>query len=59
MHQLPPGAQPHLLKTAAEIPEDALNQNIETKDMCRECHLKLWGLEGAPAGKKHKKPKSH
>ncbi len=58
-HMAHGGRQPHLLKMAAEIPEDALNQNTETKDMCRECHLKLWGLEGAPAGKKHKKPKSH
>jgi len=47
--------QPHLLKAAAEIPEDALNQNTETKDMCRECHLRMWGLEGPPLKKKNKR----
>ena len=26
--------------------EDALNHNLETKDMCTKCHLRLWGLEG-------------
>ena len=41
------GMQPHLLKMGAEIPEDALNQSTETKDMCRKCHLLMWGLEGA------------
>ena len=49
------GTQPHLLKAAAEIPEDALNQNTETKDMCRKCHLLLWGLDGSVSGKKGKK----
>src|SRR5579863_660231 len=49
------GRQAHLLKAAAEIPEDAMNQNIETKDMCRQCHLRMWGLEGASLKKKHKK----
>jgi len=36
----------HYLKMGAEIPEDALNQNTETKDMCHKCHLILWGLDG-------------
>ncbi len=49
------GAQLHLLKMGAEIPEDALNQNTEIKDMCRKCHLRLWGLEGATSGKKKNK----
>ena len=49
------GAQLHLLKMGAEIPEDALNHNTETKDMCRKCHLMIWGLEGSATGKKHKK----
>ena len=51
------GAQLHNLKMGAEIPEDALNQNTETKDMCRKCHLLMWGLDGATSGKKHKKRK--
>lgn len=52
------GAQLHLLKMGAEIPEDALNQNTETKDMCRKCHLRLWGLEGATSpNKRNKKAK--
>lgn len=38
----------------SEVPEDALNQNTETKDMCEKCHMKLWGMEGG-AGKKRKK----
>jgi len=46
------GAQLHLLKMGSEIPEDALNQNTETKDMCRKCHLRLWGLESVTSGKK-------
>ena len=50
------GTKPHHLKMGSEIPEDALNQNTETKDMCRKCHLALWGLDGA-AGKKNKKTK--
>ena len=53
------GAQLHLLKMGAEIPEDALNQNTETKDMCRKCHLRLWGLDGAVSGKKSKKKKAN
>ena len=49
------GGKTHYLKMAAEIPEDALNQNTETKDMCSKCHLRLWGLDGAGGNKKHKK----
>jgi hypothetical protein len=45
----------HLLKMAAAIPEDALNQNTETKDLCRQCHLRMWGLEGASQPKHQKK----
>jgi predicted CXXCH cytochrome family protein len=52
------GAKLHLLKMGAEIPEDALNQNTETNDMCRKCHLILWGLEGATSAKNHKHKKS-
>ena len=48
------GTLDHHLKMAASIPEDALNQNTETKDMCRECHSVLWGQNGA-SGKKGKK----
>jgi len=48
------GMKVHLLKMAAAIPEDALNQNTETKDMCRQCHLRMWGLEGV-SQQKHKK----
>lgn len=55
---LPHGAmQPHLLKMGSEIPEDALNQNTETTDMCRKCHIRLWGLDRVPA-KKKKRAKS-
>ena len=57
-HQPHGGAQLHLLKMGSQIPEDALNQNTQTKDMCRECHLLLWGLDGAAsAKKKNKKPR--
>ena len=52
------GGKLHHLKMASEIPEDALNQNPETKDMCRQCHLRMWGLEGA-SDKKKKKHKPH
>lgn len=48
------GTKEHYLRMAAEIPEDALNHNTETDDMCRKCHMILWGLDGK-AGKKHKK----
>lgn len=53
------GTQPHLLKVGAEIPEDAMNQNTETKDMCRKCHLLMWGLEGSSLKAKNKKKKDH
>ena len=49
------GNKLHQLKMGAEIPEDALNQNTETRDMCEKCHIKLWGMEGAGKGKKWKK----
>ena len=53
---LPHGAgKPHLLKMASEIPEDALNQNTETNDMCRKCHMRLWGLDGSTGNKKKNK----
>jgi predicted CXXCH cytochrome family protein len=45
----------HYLKMGSEIPEDALNRNSETKDMCHMCHLRLWGLEGSAKGKKKKR----
>lgn len=48
------GMQPHLLRMGAEIPEDAMNQNVETNDMCRKCHMRIWGLDQVPAKKKHK-----
>lgn len=41
------GNKLHQLKMGAEIPEDALNQNTETRDICEKCHMKLWGMEGA------------
>lgn len=53
-HRAHGGSQAHLLKAAAEVPEDALNHVTETKDMCRKCHLLMWGLEGASV-KKNKK----
>jgi len=49
------GTKLHHLKMGAEIPEDALNQNTETKDICRKCHLILWGLDGTGAKKSKKK----
>ena len=51
-HDAHGGTQLHLLKMGAAIPEDALNQVTETNDMCRKCHMRLWGLEGYSAGKK-------
>jgi hypothetical protein len=39
---------------ASEIPEDALNQNTETNDMCRKCPMRLWGLDGSTGNKKNK-----
>ncbi len=47
------GTMLHYLKMGSEIPEDALNRNSETKDMCHKCHLRLWGLDGS-GGKKKK-----
>jgi hypothetical protein len=38
----------------AEIPGDALNQNTEIRDMCEECHMKLWGVEGEKTQSKKK-----
>jgi hypothetical protein len=38
------GTKLHHLKMSAEIAEDGLNQNTETKDMWHKCHLILWGL---------------
>jgi len=49
------GNKLHQLRMGAEIPEDALNQNTETKDICETCHMKLWGMERVAAGKKGKK----
>jgi predicted CXXCH cytochrome family protein len=49
------GAMLHHLKMGSEIPEDALNQNTETKDMCHKCHLRLWGLDGDRSKKKKKR----
>jgi len=57
-HRAHGGGKLHLLKMGSEIPEDALNQNTETNDMCRKCHLILWGLDGATSAKKHKNKKS-
>jgi predicted CXXCH cytochrome family protein len=49
------GNKLHQLKMGAEIPEDALNQNTEVRDMCEKCHMKLWGVEGAGTQRKRKK----
>ncbi len=49
------GNKLHQLKMGAEIPEDVLNQNTETRDMCEKCHMKLWGIEGHANGHKKKK----
>ncbi|HYM77695.1 MAG TPA: cytochrome c3 family protein [Candidatus Dormibacteraeota bacterium] len=49
------GTKLHYLKMGSEIPEDALNQNTETKSMCEQCHMRLWGLDGEAAGKGKKK----
>jgi predicted CXXCH cytochrome family protein len=43
-----------LLKMGEQIPEDALNEITETKDMCRKCHYVLWGLGPATSAKKKK-----
>lgn len=49
------GTMLHYLKMGSEIPEDALNRNSETKDMCHTCHLRLWGLDGTGGKKKRKR----
>ncbi len=54
-HRAHGGTQPHFLRAASEIPEDALNQSTETKDMCHKCHQLMWGLEGSSGKKKKKK----
>lgn len=51
------GNKVHQLRMGAEIPEDALNHNTETRDMCVKCHMKLWGIDGS-ASKGHKKKKA-
>ena len=53
------GAKLHQLKMASAIPEDALNHVTETNDMCRKCHMKMWGLEDYSAGKKKNKKKAN
>jgi predicted CXXCH cytochrome family protein len=52
------GNKLHQLKMGAEIPEDALNHNIETQDMCEKCHMKLWGIQRA-GNKARKQKKDH
>lgn len=49
------GTKLHHLKMGSEIPEDALNQNTETKDMCERCHFRLWGFGEERSGKHKKK----
>lgn len=49
------GNKLHQLKMGSEIPEDALNQNTETRDMCEKCHMKLWGVDGDSRKKGKKK----
>ena len=49
------GNKLHQLKMGSEIPEDALNQNTETRDMCEKCHLKLWGVDSSRGERKKKK----
>jgi predicted CXXCH cytochrome family protein len=51
------GTKLHHLKMGSEIPEDALNQNTETKDMCTKCHMALWRLDGYESGKRKKRKK--
>lgn len=53
-HQAHGGTMLHYLKMGVEIPEDALNQNSETKDMCHKCHLRLWGLDNVSTKKRKK-----
>ena len=50
------GAKRPLLKMGEQIPEDAVNQTTETNDMCRKCHMVLWGVApNLSAKKKNKK----
>lgn len=49
------GDKEHLLKMGGQIPEDALNETTETKDMCSKCHQLLWGLGPATSAKKKNK----
>ena len=56
-HMAHGGAKLHQLKMASAIPEDALNQVTETNDMCRKCHMRIWGLDEYSAGKKKNKAK--
>jgi len=53
-HMAHGGGQANLLRMGAEIPEDALNQNTETNDMCRKCHMRMWGFDRLPTKKKNK-----
>ncbi|MGO8795167.1 MAG: cytochrome c3 family protein [Candidatus Sulfotelmatobacter sp.] len=46
------GGKVHLSRMGGEIPEDAINQNTETYDLCTKCHRLLWGISGGPFGKK-------
>jgi len=52
------GTMLHHLRMGSEIPEDALNQKTETKDMCHKCHMRLWGLDSI-SSQKHKKKGDH
>ena len=49
------GNKLHQLRMGSEIPEDALNQNTETRDMCEKCHMKLWGVDGLAKGRHKRK----
>ena len=49
------GNKLHQLKMGSEIPEDALNQNTETRDMCEKCHMRLWGVDRVSRTKKKSK----
>lgn len=51
------GNKPHLLRMGSQVPEDALNQNVETKDMCSKCHQALWGMDGGVGRKNKRKEK--
>jgi len=41
----------HHLKMASEIPEDELNHNTESNDMCHKCHLRMCGAGSGFSGK--------